>query len=260
MYISEEQFASSIRFAEGLAEVAAPADFAPYVLSSMARLVGCDMVTYNQVLPGAVEFLDYPQGSLDPRTNAVFAALVHEHPVIGHFLATGDRSPRAISDFLPQSTFHQLALYQEFFRPIPVEYQLALTVTGRGPGLIGIALCRSSRDFSDSERTLVRLLGEPLRHSFDRLAGIPAPAAGGGGATGPQSTASPPANTRPSTLTPRESLVLALVAGGGTNAAISRRLGCSERTVAKHLEHLYRKLDVASRAEAAAWFVRGPAL
>lgn len=51
-------------------------------------------------------------------------------------------------------------------------------------------------------------------------------------------------------LTDREMIILARVADGATNAAIARGLGMSPRTVAKHLEHAYRKLGVSSRAAA----------
>ncbi len=58
-------------------------------------------------------------------------------------------------------------------------------------------------------------------------------------------------------LTRREREVLALVAAGGTNVAIAHRLGCSPRTVAKHLEHAYDALGVRSRAAAVARLTAG---
>ena len=51
-------------------------------------------------------------------------------------------------------------------------------------------------------------------------------------------------------LTERELVILARVADGDTNSAIAHGLGMSPRTVAKHLEHAYRKLGVSSRAAA----------
>ena len=51
-------------------------------------------------------------------------------------------------------------------------------------------------------------------------------------------------------LTGRETQILRLVAAGRTNIAIAHELQVSPRTVAKHLEHLYRKLGVSSRAAA----------
>jgi predicted ATPase/DNA-binding CsgD family transcriptional regulator len=57
-------------------------------------------------------------------------------------------------------------------------------------------------------------------------------------------------------LTPRELDVLELVAQGLSNADISRRLVLSEHTVHRHLANILRKLNLSSRAAAAAWGVR----
>jgi DNA-binding CsgD family transcriptional regulator len=51
-------------------------------------------------------------------------------------------------------------------------------------------------------------------------------------------------------LTGREAAVLALLAQGLTANAIGGRLGCSARTVEKHVEHVYRKLGVRDRLSA----------
>jgi DNA-binding CsgD family transcriptional regulator len=51
-------------------------------------------------------------------------------------------------------------------------------------------------------------------------------------------------------LTPRESEVLVWVAKGKTNADIGLILGLSDRTVQKHLEHVYQKLGVETRTTA----------
>lgn len=51
-------------------------------------------------------------------------------------------------------------------------------------------------------------------------------------------------------LTPREREVLALVGDGMSNKTIARKLGISAHTVKYHLEAVFTKLDVRSRAEA----------
>lgn len=53
-------------------------------------------------------------------------------------------------------------------------------------------------------------------------------------------------------LTQRELEVLELIGQGTANFGISRRLELSERTVAHRIEHLMKKLNAASRAQAAA--------
>jgi DNA-binding CsgD family transcriptional regulator len=52
-------------------------------------------------------------------------------------------------------------------------------------------------------------------------------------------------------LTRRETEVLAWVAAGKTNAQIAEVLSIAPGTVKKHLEHIYEKLGVSSRTDAA---------
>jgi DNA-binding CsgD family transcriptional regulator len=49
-------------------------------------------------------------------------------------------------------------------------------------------------------------------------------------------------------LTPRERQVAVRVADGATDREIARDFGISARTVHKHLEQIYRKLDLTNRA------------
>ncbi|MGI5379870.1 response regulator transcription factor [Streptomyces sp. CA-251387] len=58
---------------------------------------------------------------------------------------------------------------------------------------------------------------------------------------------------QPGGLTEREIQVLRLVAEGRTNRAIAAELVISEHTVARHLNNIFAKLDVSSRAAATAY-------
>jgi DNA-binding CsgD family transcriptional regulator len=62
--------------------------------------------------------------------------------------------------------------------------------------------------------------------------------------------AAAPRRAEPVALTPREQAVLTLLGDGLTAVAIARRLRISSRTVQKHLERTYRKLDVTDRLSA----------
>jgi len=57
-------------------------------------------------------------------------------------------------------------------------------------------------------------------------------------------------------LTPRELDVLRLVVDGKTNAEIGSVLGIIAKTVEKHLDSIYRKMNVVSRVEAAVMAIR----
>ena len=54
-------------------------------------------------------------------------------------------------------------------------------------------------------------------------------------------------------LSDREKAILRLLAMGASNKFISKDLGVTPKTIEKHLERIYQKLGVTSRAEAALW-------
>jgi DNA-binding NarL/FixJ family response regulator len=59
-----------------------------------------------------------------------------------------------------------------------------------------------------------------------------------------------------SALTPRESEVLRLIAGGCSNKAIASALAMSERTVARHITNIYAKIGTRSKSAATAYAIR----
>lgn len=72
----------------------------------------------------------------------------------------------------------------------------------------------------------------------------------GGPATSDRPGFAPPEPASRPLLTPRELEVLALVGEGMSNKTIARKLGISSHTVKYHLEAVFTKLGVRSRAEA----------
>jgi DNA-binding CsgD family transcriptional regulator len=242
MYVSLETLRRAVELVDSLAELDDPAAFAEIVLPGLAKVVGCDVITYNEIGPGRgqTRYADYPAGALDPATEPVFAAHVHEHPLVNHYQVTGSGEPAMISDFLTQQRFHRLGLYAEFFRAIPVEHQVAVSLPGPGQGVIGVALSRARRDFDDDDRALLSVLRAPLLAALLRARRRQQAGQVLTGTTG----------RGPGDLTERETQILRLVAEGRTNTSIAHSLEVSPRTIAKHLEHIYGKLGVSSRAAA----------
>ena len=60
----------------------------------------------------------------------------------------------------------------------------------------------------------------------------------------------PPQVARPAGLTEREVDVLRLIARGHANKQVAARLGISPKTVGHHIEHIYAKAGVTTRAGA----------
>lgn len=127
----------------------------------------------------------------------------------------------------PRAALSPLRRASDRFRECESPYDVARTAV-----LIG----RARRELGDEEGA--RLVIDEARATFRRLGARPDLARLG--------------SERPAQLTARELQVLRLVAAGHTNRSIGSRLGLSERTVDRHVSHIFDKLGVSSRAAATA--------
>jgi DNA-binding CsgD family transcriptional regulator len=238
VYVPLAGLRHAVRLVESLTDLDNPEAFAGLALPGLARLIGCDSLSFTVVgaEPGQVSVTRYPDGTSPLASTAAFAAFVHEHPSVNYHRETGEAGPVMISDFLGRQDFHRLNLYSEYFRGIPVEYQIAFGLPSTSPEIIGIALNRAARDFTEYERDLLSVIHFPLATALRRARQRQCARGAVSGAL--------------ADLTDREVRVLRLAALGRTNIAIAHTLDISPRTVAKHLEHIYRKLDVNSRTSA----------
>lgn len=138
--------------------------------------------------------------------------------------------PLRITDLLSTRAFRKTACYT-VMRPFGVEHELKLWLPAPPGHSRCFAFARDpGRDFSDRDVALLRLVRPHLARLRARWERAP----------------------RPARLTERECDVLELVAQGLTNREIAARLFISSGTVRKHLEHVYRKLGVRTRAGAVA--------
>jgi ATP/maltotriose-dependent transcriptional regulator MalT len=108
--------------------------------------------------------------------------------------------------------------------------------------------CRSLGDLDAADLAL-----DAARATFEALAAGPdlARVAGLAGGTRPQGSGS-----AATVLTAREREVLTLVAAGRTNRDVAAELVISEHTVARHVQNIFTKLGVSSRAAATAFAYR----
>lgn len=117
------------------------------------------------------------------------------------------------------------------------QHQLSLVVRLRAPSVgYGWSVGRAGRDFSDTDWDLAAGL-LPLLTAYEALYSR---------LLAWLNEAAAEAATR-YCLTPRELDVLSLVADGFTAGAMGRMRRISPRTVRKHLEHAYAKLDCHDR-------------
>lgn len=323
------------------------------MLPGLKRLIRCDHVAYNEVdlTTGTPFWIIHPRDSEAVANPDAFVRWVHQHPIVLYHATHAGGKAVQLADFVTRRELHRLELYHDFFRPLEIEHQLAITIPAPGGVLVGLPFNRADRAYSERDRLLLDLLRPHLAHLHRRaqardearralglldgaaeLAGRAVVLLGRGdavqSATGgagawlddyfpgeragagrlPDTVAAwvrsqrrrlntgnrapevrmPLTVVRDGTrlcvsflpasapgeadvlllklrreelaldglaamgLTARESDVLRCADRGLANAAIARELGISARTVAKHLEHIYVKLGVATRTGALA--------
>lgn len=132
----------------------------------LLRLVPADLAGYNEVEPGGTALVFTHPVQVPDSINLELPRLAHEHPLIVA-QANGDPCTHKISDFLSQRQFHALELYSELYKLIDAEDQIAFGLPG--PTVIGIALNRASRSFSERDRELLDVLRPHLAQAHRRV-------------------------------------------------------------------------------------------
>ncbi|HJR39007.1 MAG TPA: helix-turn-helix transcriptional regulator [Nocardioidaceae bacterium] len=158
------------------------------------------------------------------------------HPLVRWYTITGDPTAMSIRR-VPRRLTSQRGydLVREHLRPVGLDQQMSVPYRmGSGGSHRTFVLARTGDDFSRDDIALARRI-QPLLALLARQA------------LTLESSRPPAGAVAASGLTGSELAVLQLLSDGLTATAIGRRLGRSPRTVQKHLEHIYRKLEVTDR-------------
>lgn len=245
-----------------------------HIVSTVAKIIPSCIVLYA----------DYSYGKIVENQKAVcvkevaslgnfeqmdaFARHAHEHPFINMlyfqrlrphpFMEDIDRALRKqrlkltavkISDVLKNQQFQSLALYDEFFRPNRIKYQLGMPVSCGNGSHTAICFNRDKMDFSEKDRLMLNLTGPHIVQAY-RNAESYAKARDTAGIFERMSEDKNCGLLKSLGLSFRESEVLWWVAQGKTNYEIAMILNIAPGTVKIHLEKIYRKLGVETRMAA----------
>lgn len=149
-----------------------------------------------------------------------------------------------ISDVLTNRQFRALAVFNEFFRPNGIEYQLLMSVLPSQDGYTTISFNRDKVDFSEEERLILNLIAPHIIQAYKNAEAYKKVS---------QTFATLECSNEPEIsygLTNREEEVLYCVAQGKTNAEVAGILKMAPGTVKRHLENIYQKLGVENRTTA----------
>ena len=219
------------------------ARFRRRVLRAVVQAVPADWISLNEFSPsGFIASIVEPEP--EPPWLDVFARFSHENPLYQRYVRTRDPRVYRFSDVVTRDELEATALFREFYRPLGINHQIAFCLPSAGGSVLAIALSRNEHDFSGDERDFLEEARPFLTQAYLNVLTYEEALAAN---AGPLHEALVAAG-----LTPREAEVLRLVTLGAADRDIARHLAVSERTVQKHLERAFRKLDVSGRAAAAA--------
>jgi DNA-binding CsgD family transcriptional regulator len=255
--LGHQDFAQVAEFLRELYAQTDAAQLPATLLAGLTRLIPCEHLAYNEV-NGQTNQLKLVLQPFIPRVfelAPVIETLLPQHPLLNYYRQAPDRRACQFSDFLSLRQFRRTGIYQDFYRHIDTDHQLALFLSEQGAASdICIAINRKRRGFSERDRTLLDVLRP---HFIQARANALAFAAARQRTRAladsralllPEETDfSPAAPAREAGLTHREAEVLHWLAEGKTNPEIALILQLSPRTVHKHVEHVFRKLEVNSR-------------
>ena len=209
------------------------------VLQHLAALIPCDVVSFCDLdVASRVTRVDQEctGGRVTTNTARVpvpddpFYRYYWTTPMCSYPSRTGDsRSVIMRTDFMSDRQWHAAPMYLAIFRDDGLDHDMLCCLRNGRARSCRVMFSRSGMSFSERERQLLALLRPALAEGLP-----PGPA------------------PRPVPLTVRQRELLRHVAAGYTNAEVARHMCLSVHTVRKHLENIYERLQVTSRAAAVA--------
>ena len=134
---------------------------------SLTAVVPADVTTYFEIdrRKRRLAVINHPGDATGVAEEEAFARSMHQSPLFASY-RRGMGSAVKISDFLTRQQFQRLRLYDEFFRPVGMDHQIAKGLPGPAGLVTGVALLRRRRDFDESHRLLLNLLRPHLNDAY----------------------------------------------------------------------------------------------
>lgn len=156
----------------------------------------------------------------------VYPHLAHTHPAMAYALAGPALRLYRLTELCSPGQLRNNPFMQEIFAPSGITDQIAITVR-IGKSTVTLTVNRDAC-FTADELSILSMLRSHMGQALRRLS---------------------PARAQ-AVLTPREELVLQLLAEGCRDSDIAARLYCAVRTVSKHVENILAKLGAENRSSA----------
>ena len=234
MRVSNSDLRGIVRFLDAALSVEPDESLQPSTLAALADLIASDQVDYFEVRPdrSVISFTTAFEEEHAPWVVDASIRLAHENPLAA-FKWTPANGPLRMSEVISERTLRRMDYYHDFLRPARIRDRLRVWLWRSQQSAACVTFVRADAQFSARDASVLAVLQPHLEALRERAINARD-------------------HPKEAGLTIREAQVITMAATGRSNADIARLLFMSPATVAKHLEHAYRKLHVVGRSEVAA--------
>jgi len=158
-----------LQFLGELASVEGEEPFPRELLSSLKRLVPCDVLTFcelDRVREVAIAEIEEPvyDGQVP---HCTYWEIRYEHPLCRHHEVNGDFRAMKLSDFMTRDQLHSSRIYTDWFRPFGTEYLMTVGLDSPLSHTKVFLFDRAGRrDFTERDRAVLNLLRPHLAHRY----------------------------------------------------------------------------------------------
>ncbi len=239
--LSHADYTRLLDFIAALQEPVALEDFGRMIVRITAELIPGATIAFDQIdeVHGQYRGFDHnvpvdeaEQGRMHSRLQEVYK----ENPIYDYIQAGGSGPVVDLDDLMPKRDFRRTEFYQDIFRPYGLGHQVSVLLSR--DGWINTLTLNHERPISGKLKTLLTLASRHVRLAHSNAC------------LNHQLALRSPAGGNLVTLTPRELEVFGWLHEGKRNSEIAIIVGCSKRTIDKHVENILRKTGAETRTAA----------
>lgn len=235
--LTHSDYARLLEFVGGLLEPRATKEFAVNIVRLTSELLPGAIVAFDQIeVGGSFYGLDH-NVPLDlaeqQRMHSRLMEVYQQNPIYKYIQSGGTGPVVDLAELTPRAELIRTDFYQDIFRPYGIEHQVSVLLSR--PGWINTLTINSDRVVSERTKTILTLASRHLCEAH-RIVW--------------QAERAGDSEAFSKSLTPREREVMDWLALGKRNGEIAVILGCSARTIDKHVEKILHKTGAETRTAA----------
>jgi len=159
--------ANAVELAQAATVLSSRNEILSFLTTHIHEIIPCDKAAMNQCDLATGEVM---VTAMDDQPTSFHIPLSLNHrdtplPLLSHFESTRRLEGARLSDIAP-ARWRDTASYSEVYRPMGAEHQAAIVLEWHEPIVWGVAMNRSTVDFTESDITLLNILGSIVRPSL----------------------------------------------------------------------------------------------